>query len=283
MIEPLRADDAFLADVERADRAADRLHLWWLGQSGFLVAWRGRHALLDPYLSDSLTRKYAGTDKPHERMTARVIDPARLVFVEVVTASHGHTDHLDPDTLRALTAARPELELVVPEAHRDLAAERAGVARDRPLGLDDGGATGAGGFSFTAVPAAHEDIERDAAGHMLHLGYVVRCGAFAIYHAGDTLPYEGMAERVGAAAGPAGIDVALLPINGRAPERRVPGNLDGAQAAELAHAVGARLAVPMHFEMFAFNTAPPDTFVAACARLGQPQRVLRAGERLTVS
>jgi hypothetical protein len=39
----------------------------------------------------------------------------------------------------------------------------------------------------------------------------------------------------------------------------------------------------MHFEMFAFNTAPPDTFVAACARLGQPQRVLRAGERLTVS
>jgi hypothetical protein len=38
----------------------------------------------------------------------------------------------------------------------------------------------------------------------------------------------------------------------------------------------------MHFEMFAFNTASPDSFVAACRRLGVPYRVLRAGERLTL-
>ena len=74
-----------------------------------------------------------------------------------------------------------------------------------------------------------------------------------------------MAERVGG-----GIDVALLPINGRAPERRVAGNLNGEEAAALAHEIGARLAVPMHFEMFEFNTEPPDAFVAACERLGQP-------------
>jgi L-ascorbate metabolism protein UlaG (beta-lactamase superfamily) len=275
MLQPLRADDAFLADVRAAD--ADRLHLWWIGQSGFLVAWRGRHALLDPYLSDSLTRKYAGTGKPHERMTARVVDPARLDFVDVVSASHAHTDHLDSDTLHAL----PDFELVAPEAHRALAAERAGIAPERVIGLDDGEAAGAGGFSFTAVPAAHEAIERDGDGRMLHLGYVVRCGPHAIYHAGDTVRYEGMAERVREAAGPHGLDIALLPINGRAPERRVAGNLDGAEAAALAHDLGAGLAVPMHFEMFAFNTEPPDAFVAACSRLEQPHAVLRAGERLS--
>jgi L-ascorbate metabolism protein UlaG (beta-lactamase superfamily) len=267
MIRPLLADDAFLADVRAAP---DGLHLWWLGQSGFLVAYGGRHLLLDPYLSDSLTRKYADTDKPHVRMTERVIDPARLDFVDVVTASHGHTDHLDPDTLRALPAAR----LIVPEAHRELAAERAGR---QPTGIDDGETVEAAGFAITAVPAAHEEIEHDADGHMLHLGYVVRCGPFALYHAGDTVRYDGMAARVGP-----GIDVALLPINGRAPERRVAGNLTGGEAAELAHEIGARLAVPMHFEMFAFNTEPPDAFVAACERLGQPYRVLRAGERLMV-
>jgi L-ascorbate metabolism protein UlaG (beta-lactamase superfamily) len=277
MIEPLRSGDDFLADVRAAEPG--RLHLWWLGQSGFLLAWRGRHALLDPYLSDSLTRKYAGTDKPHERMTARVVDPARLDFVGVVSSSHAHTDHLDPDTLRALPTAT---EIVAPEAHRDLVAERAGTARDRPIGLDDGESAGAGGFSFTAVPAAHEDIERDDAGRMLHLGYVVQCGPFAIYHAGDTVRYEGMAARVREAAGPRGVDVALLPINGRAPERRVAGNFDGQEAAALAHEIGARVAVPMHFEMFAFNTEPPDAFVAACTRLRQPHAVLRAGERLAL-
>jgi L-ascorbate metabolism protein UlaG (beta-lactamase superfamily) len=267
MIRPLRAGEAFLADVREATGPLD---LWWLGQSGFLVAYGGRHLLLDPYLSDSLTRKYADTDKPHVRMTERVIDPSRLAFVDVVTASHAHTDHLDPDTLRAL----PDALLVAPEAHRELATERAGRS---PTGIDDGQTVEAAGFAITAVPAAHEAIERDAAGRMLHLGYVVRCGPFALYHAGDTVLYEGMAARVGG-----GIDVALLPINGRAPERRVAGNLDGEEAAALAHEIGAQLAVPMHFEMFEFNTEPPDVFVVACDRLGQPYRVLRAGERLTL-
>jgi len=266
MIRPLRAGEAFLADVRAA---AGPLDLWWLGQSGFLVAYEGRHLLLDPYLSDSLTRKYADTDKPHVRMTERVIEPERLDFVDVVTASHAHTDHLDPDTLRALDA-----ELVAPKAHRELAAERAGRA---PTGIDDGETLEVAGFRITAVPAAHETIERDGEGRMLHLGYVVRAGAFTLYHAGDTIPYEGMAERIGD-----GIDVALLPINGRAPERRVAGNLNGEEAAALAHEIGAGLAVPMHFEMFEFNTEPPDAFVAACERLGQAYRVLRAGERLTL-
>jgi L-ascorbate metabolism protein UlaG (beta-lactamase superfamily) len=265
MIGPLRAGEAFLADVQAATGPLD---LWWLGQSGFLVAYEGRHLLLDPYLSDSLTRKYADTDKPHVRMTERVIEPERLGFVDVVTASHAHTDHLDPDTLRALDA-----DLVAPEAHRELATQRAGRA---PIGIDDGETVELAGFSITAVPAAHEAIERDDAGRMLHLGYVVHCGPFTLYHAGDTIAYEGMAERVGA------VDVALLPINGRAPERHVAGNLNGEEAAALAHEIGARLAVPMHFEMFEFNTEPPDAFAAACERVGQPYRVLRAGERLTL-
>ena len=59
------------------------------------------------------------------------------------------------------------------------------------------------------------------------------------------------------------------------------GNLNGTEAAALAKACGARLAVPHHFDMFAFNTAPPDEFVRACEQLSQPCRVLRGGERLT--
>jgi L-ascorbate metabolism protein UlaG (beta-lactamase superfamily) len=54
VIEPALSDDAFLADV--AGAAPEVLHVWWLGQSGFLLAWQGSHLLLDPYLSDSLTR-----------------------------------------------------------------------------------------------------------------------------------------------------------------------------------------------------------------------------------
>src|SRR5882757_5995388 len=109
MIEPLLKDDALLVDLKAAALDADHFHLWWLGQSGFLVQWQNHHLLLDPYLSDSLTKKYASTDKPHVRMTELVVAPERLNFIDVVTSSHNHTDHLDRETLLPLRAVNPRL------------------------------------------------------------------------------------------------------------------------------------------------------------------------------
>jgi L-ascorbate metabolism protein UlaG (beta-lactamase superfamily) len=104
----------------------------------------------------------------------------------------------------------------------------------------------------------------------------VEFGPWVIYHSGDTVRYEGMVERLSRWK----LHLVLLPINGRSPARRVAGNLDGPEAAALAKDVGAQLAVPCHYEMFEFNTASPDEFVRAAARLEQPCRVLRCGEQL---
>ena len=137
LIQPVQHDDALLADIAAGQRARDgALRLWWLGQSGFLVQWRGHHLLLDPYLSDSLTTKYAATDKPHVRMTARVVDPRRLDMIEVVTSSHNHTDHLDHETLWPLLAANPGLTLVIPEANRQFVADRLDTDPAWPIGVD---------------------------------------------------------------------------------------------------------------------------------------------------
>lgn len=273
MIEPLARDEAFLADVEAArhdERGA--LHLWWLGQSGFLMQYGGRHLLFDPYLSDSLTAKYAATDKPHVRMTARVVDPARLDMVDVVTSSHRHTDHLDADTLLPLLSASRSAQLVVAEANRAFAAARLGVEPESLVGLAEGETRGVDAFVITSVPAAHEALSPET------IGLVVQAGPWRVYHAGDTVLYDGMVDLLRAHR----VDVALLPINGRAPGRRVAGNLDGREAAELALAIGARLAVPCHFEMFTFNTASPTGFIAACEAIGQPYALLRAGQRVTL-
>src|ERR1051325_9156671 len=124
MIKSVLQDDDFLADVADARDDTENVHLWWLGQSGFLVQWQNHHLLLDPYLSDSLTAKYAETDKPHVRMTERVIAPERLDFIDVVTSSHNHTDHLDPETLGPLLKANPQMELVIPEANRQFVVDR---------------------------------------------------------------------------------------------------------------------------------------------------------------
>jgi L-ascorbate metabolism protein UlaG (beta-lactamase superfamily) len=276
-ITPALSDDELLADIRAAGQERVTPALWWLGQSGFLLAWQGAYLLLDPYLSDSLTRKYAGTPKPHIRMTAIPIQPERLAFVQAVTSSHNHTDHLDAETLLPLLAANPELPVIVSAANRAFAAERLAVAPERLTGITRDKPVSIGPFTLYAVPAAHEQREQDEAGHEKYIGLVVQAGPHTIYHSGDTLRYEGMAEllrqwRIG---------IALLPINGRDPARGVAGNLSGAEAAQLAHDSGARLVIPCHYDMFTFNTASPDEFIGAAESLGQGYRVLRCGERFT--
>lgn len=278
MQEPALRDAAFLDNVARARQQTEQLHLWWMGQSGFLLLWQGSAVLLDPYLSDSLTRKYADSDRPHERMTSRVVAPQALSFVDVLTSSHNHTDHLDAETILPLLETNPQLKLVAPVANVDEASRRLELPPERltpivlgqPLQLDP--------FIFHAIPAAHETLQSDAQGQPRYIGLIIEAGPWTVYHSGDTVRYEGMVEILK----PWQPDVALLPINGRDAARGVAGNLSGPEAVQLARDIGARLVVPCHYDMFAFNTASTDSFIAAARAQQQPYHILRNGERLSL-
>lgn len=267
----------FLADVCRVLDSRGRA-LWWLGQSGFLIAQNGRALVLDPYLSDSLTRKYAQTDKPHERITELVVDPVALGaigVIDAVTTSHNHTDHLDAETLLPLLKTNPQARLVIPAANRGFVFDRLGLEMAaRLVEVDDGVSAQACGMEFHGIASAHNTVERDPLGRCRFLGYVVRWQGLTLYHSGDTLWHDGLVPALRKFA----IDVAFLPINGNRPERRVAGNLDGREAAQLAKAIGARCVIPCHFDLFKFNTASPDEFVGECRRLGQAYRLLQNGE-----
>ena len=107
MIAARLKDEALLKEVEQFANDTNKFHLWWLGQSGYLLTFKGERVLLDPYLSDSLTAKYASTNKPHIRMSERVIHPGLLTNISIVTSSHNHTDHLDGETLIPLLKKQP--------------------------------------------------------------------------------------------------------------------------------------------------------------------------------
>ncbi len=275
MKRPVLADDAFLQDV-KSSAAPGRLNLWWLGQSGFLLQYANAHLLLDPYLSDSLTTKYAGTNKPHERITARVIAPERLDFIDGVTSTHNHTDHLDGETLGPLLAVNPKLAVIVPRANQNFAAERLRVAPARLTPIRVGEEVTVGPFTLSAVPAAHETLETDENGDHRFVGYVVKVGGFTLYHSGDTVLFDGMQDAL-----PPSVDIALLPINGRDPARGVAGNLSAAEAVSLAQSLSASLVIPCHFDLFAFNTVAPDEFIALAQAANLPYTLLGNGERLT--
>ncbi len=276
LIPAVLKDDDLIESIRTTD-TADGFSIWWLGQSGFLLKWNGEFLLFDPYLSDSLTRKYATTDKPHTRMSELVINPAKLDFVPVVTSSHNHTDHLDAETLQALAAANAGIELILPEANIDFAHERLGNSTwIQYTGIDTGESKQTGPWKFTGITAAHNEVERNENGHSHFMGFVVEFGPYCVYHSGDTLLHETIISELS----PFSINVAMLPINGNKPERRVAGNLNGTEAARLGKDISAGIVIPCHYHMFTFNTAEPEEFVSICEKIGQRFQVMRGGERL---
>jgi L-ascorbate metabolism protein UlaG (beta-lactamase superfamily) len=276
MIAAVQKDDALLADLAAASLDEKTLHVWWLGQSGFLLQWAGERLLFDPYLSDTLTDKYAATDKPHVRMTERCIDPRLLTGISRVTASHVHTDHLDAATLLPLAEANPGFRLYLPYPVIPEAKKRLGNAEVVYCGIGDRDQYFEGRWELRGVIARHNEVLRDEQGHCHYTGFLVKCGPFTIYHSGDTLWHDDIVNVVREHA----CDLMLLPVNGNKPERRVAGNLNGTEAAALGKAGGAKLVVPCHYDMFEFNTEPTDEFVAACGQRQQPFHVMRCGERL---
>ena len=274
MIIPAHRDAQFVERVHAAMAQRDAVTLWWLGQSGYLVHHDGVCIAIDPYLSDSLTAKYASTDKPHLRLSERVVDPALLTMVSLVTSSHNHTDHLDATTYRAIRTVQPQVQLACGAANVAFAAERMQIPVSTVVGLTEAVAYRYGPFLIHVVPAAHNELLRDAAGHPLAIGLVIEVAGRVIYHSGDTLRYEGMAESLRRWH----IDVALLPINGNDPGRGVAGNLSALEAAQLAEDINATTVVPCHYDLFAFNTADPRPFSQAA---GPRARVLAIGDALT--
>jgi L-ascorbate metabolism protein UlaG (beta-lactamase superfamily) len=249
-------------------------NLWWLGQSGYLLQWNGKRILIDPYLSDSLTKKYLTTDKPHTRMSELVVAPELLKNISAVTSSHNHTDHLDAETLMPVLKNNPSIKFLIPEANRNFVAERVKCDIDFPIGLNDKQTQSMDGFTFHGIPAKHNEIDRDENGNCKYMGYVIEFGNYKVYHSGDTLWFDEMVDLLK----PFNVDVILLPINGNKPERNVAGNLDCREAAELGKAINAKCVIPCHYDMFEFNTADVNDFVKETEKINQPYKVLKGGE-----
>jgi len=282
MIPAYKKDKDLLDEMDFLLTDDKHFHLWWLGQSGFLLQWQGRRVLIDPYLSDSLTKKYAATDKPHVRMSERVIDPELLLGISIVSSSHNHTDHLDAETLMPVLKNNPDVKFIIPEANRQFVSERVRCETEFPIGLNAGQSVIVDGINFYGIPASHNEsdsdrIDRDQNGNCRYMGYVIGFGDHNIYHSGDTLWFDQMVDLLR----PFEVDVAILPINGNDPTRRVAGNLNAEEAAKLGKEINAKVVIPCHYDMFEFNTADVNDFIMEAEKINQPFRTLRAGERFT--
>ena len=241
----------------------------YLGHATVLIEIDGVRILTDPVL-----RRTIG----HLRRQVPVPDPGPLEDLDAVLVSHAHHDHLDVQSLRSLTPA-PTVLCPSPAAAQ---VRRAGLT---VAVLEPGDIVKRGSVTIEATAAEHDGrrypINRDDQS----LGFLIRTAAGrTIYFAGDTGLFDGMAE-----IGP--VDVGLIPVAGWGPKTG-PGHLDPAGAAEATVAVGARIAIPIHWGTYRRVLMQPEPsadrqareFEALLAEMAPEVRVevIEPGGRATV-
>jgi L-ascorbate 6-phosphate lactonase len=251
------------------------LALWGLGQVGVAIKGPTNILYVDPYLTNS-----DGAGGSLERSFPPPLAPEEITNATAVLLTHDHIDHTDPDTLLPLASASPGAHFLCPFTSQDTLAE-AGLDPNRITVPEVGETLEVAGAGVTAVPSAHTELERDPERGYPYLGYIIEWNGVRVYHAGDTVIYDGLIETLGRWD----IDVAFVPINGRdyfRTRQGIVGNTDFREVAHLAEELDFGLVVPTHYDLFAFNAADPGHFVSYLYSLNRERRhkMLRPGELL---
>lgn len=241
--------ELFLRTVHETQTPFGTAALWWMGQMGLWVKIGNTVLSVDYFASDR-----------EDRQVPPPVPSDQVQGIDAFLGTHDHLDHIDHEAWQIWAKVCPDALFVFPALHAK-AVTADGIAASRQRGMGEGIVCRIGDVTIRAIAAAHEFLNPDPeTGLHPCLQYIIEGNGVRLYHAGDTLRYEGMLGKL-QAFGP--IDAALLPINGRdgARYRRdCIGNMTFQEAADLAGDLQPGLVIPGHWDMFAGNPGDPDAF-----------------------
>jgi L-ascorbate 6-phosphate lactonase len=240
------------------------LAIFWLAQAGFVYKTPGGTIVyVDAYLSDCVHRMLSDVLYGFKRIMPAPLGPEE-VEADVVVCTHSHPDHFDYDAIPVLARNARIHFVAAPDCRAEF--EKLDIPEDRYTIIHEGETLTYGDVSLTGVYADHGDLAPEA------LGVLVQSGDIKVWQVADTAYRPDKWQDIFAA----GVDVIMPPING------AYGNLDGVEAAKLAHDAHARVAIPCHFWMFAEHGGSPAQFLDACKELapGVEPHLMAQGELL---
>lgn len=231
------------------------LEITWLGQGGFLLESDSVRVVVDPYLSNSLSARGL------ERLFPVPLSIEQL-RPKMVVCTHDHADHFDEQTMVPLHTRFPGCKIVGPASVVNHC-RSVGFDMSNVVPLNCGDVYLNYGVSVKGVKAFHSDAHA--------VGLLIVMAGRTIYISGDTT-LEPELESTLRRSLPSSIDLMMICINGKL------GNMDHTQAASLTVALHPKMVVPMHYGLFAENTADPEPFAQAMHEAGIGCRLMQVGK-----
>ena len=196
-----------MQDILNFDLAPDQAALWFIGQSGYIFRAAGVTVVMDPYLSDSVSRLVPELTRLYPPPI-----PPNVLQADVFIVTHDHLDHLDPDTIEPYCFKERTIFVSPRLAAKKL--HSLGVPETNLVVIDSGITRTVRDIKITGVYALpNESAVIDTTGYQLTFA-----NGRSVYHSSDT----GFSEVLLAAV--PRVEVALVCINGKM------GNLEVAQA-----------------------------------------------------
>ncbi|MCA1597198.1 MAG: MBL fold metallo-hydrolase, partial [Chloroflexi bacterium] len=103
MVEIALTHEKLIADIASTDTPPGQGAFWWLGQHTFIVKAGGKFFYIDPFFAPWPARQ-----------TPVILTPEEGKLADFVLVTHGHGDHLDPETLPGIVQASPNALFVCP-------------------------------------------------------------------------------------------------------------------------------------------------------------------------
>lgn len=258
------------------------LIVWRIGQCGYVFKFNGKILLIDPVLNDLCDENGVS-----QRLYPALFS-ASEINADYVLCTHAHADHLVEETVKEFAQKIKPPVFVVPQGCKEimeqLCPEKSNIFYIKDSETQNLDSSQAYKITVTAISAAHPEHFLHSDDSRMALSYQLHFGNLTVIHLGDTYLTERLYNNLKSLPSP---DLFLPPINGDDLFRKLRdfiGNMEAEEAAKLADKIGAKMAIPTHWDMFNGNTADPQRFVNEMTRLGKAKncRVLGLGERFVI-
>ena len=249
---PFKTEKATPPPVKRAadprgefEALDPRGRLLWLGHASVLIEIDGVRVLVDPV--------FGRASPAVPRKVPAPLRPDALPRVDVVVVTHGHYDHLDRPSVRALARRfGAEVLFVVPLG----LGKSLPRACQRVVELDWWQQVQVRGVGVHLVPAQHWHRRSLLDTNKALWGGCVVSGSHSVYHSGDTGFYEGFSV-IGQVF--SGLSAAVLPLGAYEPRWFMGSqHMNPAESVQAFLDLGAQHFVGMHWGTFDLTDEPLD-------------------------